>query len=84
FPLDFTFADFELLILNQKVSNLLLKNEVQSIPIKINGYTSEKPHFLTTILNGIDCVDEEKSVFDKWESGNDIRPDKAGHYKTFL
>ncbi len=83
FPLDFTFADFELMILNEKVSNLLRKDEVQLIPININRYTSKKPYFLTTVINEIDCVDEEKSVFDKWELNNDIRPDKAGQYKTF-
>jgi hypothetical protein len=83
FPLDFTFADFQLMILNEKASSLLNKDEVQLIAVNINGYISRSPYYLTTIINEIDCVDEEKSIFDRWEIDNDIRPDKAGQYKTF-
>ncbi|MBN8652638.1 MAG: hypothetical protein J0L67_14495 [Cytophagales bacterium] len=83
FPIDFTFADFELMILNEKAANLMSKDDVQFIPVAVNGCTSGNPYYLTTIINEIDCVDEEKSVFDRWELDNDIRPDKAGQYKTF-
>ncbi|HEV8512967.1 MAG TPA: DUF1629 domain-containing protein, partial [Cyclobacteriaceae bacterium] len=83
FPIDFNMADFELLIVNEKTANLFSKEEVQLIPIKIKGYTTKNPYFLVTLINELDCVDEEKSVFDKWEPNNDVRPDKAGQYKTF-
>lgn len=82
-PLDFTMADFELLVVNEKVTDLIDKDEIQLIPIKISGYTSENPYYLMVIKNQVDCVDEEKSDFDRWEINDPIRPDKAGQYKTF-
>jgi hypothetical protein len=82
-PLDFTMADFELLIVNSKVANLVDKEEVQLIPLKVDGFKSEEVYYLMIVKNEFDCVDEEKSSFDKWEPNNSIRPDKAGQYKTF-
>ena len=31
----------------------------------------------------IECVDETKSIFVKWEKDDPIRPDKAGEYESF-
>jgi hypothetical protein len=82
--LDFNMADFELLIINEKVASLLNKEEVQLIPIKVDKLKSKVPYFLMVVKNAIDCVDEEKSQFMKWEPGNKIRPDKVGEYENFM
>jgi hypothetical protein len=82
-PLDFTMADFELLVVNNKVAELMDKAEVQRISLKIAGYTSVNPYYLMTLKNGVDCVDEEKSDFDRFEVDDPIRPDLAGQYKSF-
>jgi hypothetical protein len=81
-PLDFTMADFELPIVNEKVAGLLDSDEVQLIPVLIKKFEESQQYFLMVIRFRIACVDEEKSVFDKWEPGNSIRPDLAGNYKS--
>lgn len=82
-PLDFTMADFELLIVSEKTASLMNQDEVQLIPVQIKEDTPKRNYYLMTIKNEIDCVDELNSVFDKWEINDPIRPDKAGQYKTF-
>lgn len=83
-PLDFTMADFELLIVNEKVKNLISEEEVQFIPIKLETDPNSKINYYLMVVNKeIECVDESKSVFVKWEKDNPIRPDKAGEYKSF-
>ena len=81
-PLDFTFADFGILIVNEKTANLFNDNEVQLIPIRLKGYKNINKYFVMVVKNVLDCVDENKSVFTKWEKDNPIRPDKAGQYKS--
>ena len=82
-PLDFSMADFELLIVNQRTADLFNPEEVILIPINIKGYDSKSIYFLMCIKYEVDCVDEEKSTFDKWMENDSIRPDKAGQYKMF-
>lgn len=53
-------------------------DEVQLFPVKVPG-TTEK-YYILVIKNALDCVDEERSDFEKFEPGNDIRPDLAGEY----
>lgn len=78
---DFNLADFELFIVNEKVKRLIQIDGVQFVPVDV---INEKENFFILVLNKeIDCVDEEKSIFDKWLDNDPIRPDKAGQYKTF-
>jgi len=80
-PLDFTMADFEILIVNEKVASIISgSNEVQLIPIKITGH-DQAVHYILVVINEVQCLDESRSEFEKWEVGNDIRPDKAGQYR---
>jgi hypothetical protein len=81
--LDFTFADFDLPIVNEKVAELMPQDDVQFLPVEIEGHVFFQKYFIMLIKNELDCVDETKSVFDRWEENNLIRPDKAGKYKTF-
>lgn len=82
-PLDFTMADFELLIVNEKTTALFNTEDVQLFEVKIEKFYSKEKYFLMTTRNENDCVDEEKSIFDTWEINNPIWPDLAGQYKTF-
>ncbi|RFZ84317.1 hypothetical protein DYU05_01440 [Mucilaginibacter terrenus] len=83
-PLDFTIADFELLIVNDKVKDLISEEEVQFIPVKLEAQPDVKLNYsLMVINNEIECVDENKSVFMKWEKDDLVRPDLAGEYEFF-
>jgi len=81
-PLDFTMADFELLIVNKRTATLFDSNDVQLFPVRIQNLPSKDTYFLMTLKNEHDCVDEKLSVFDKYQMDDPIRPDKAGEYKT--
>lgn len=81
-PTDFSMADFEVLVVNEKVKNLLSENEVQFIPTTIQSLSGIEQHYLIYIKNECDCIDEENSTFDKFQVNDPIRPDKAGQYKT--
>ncbi|MBK9413263.1 MAG: hypothetical protein IPN61_07510 [Bacteroidetes bacterium] len=80
-PLNFTMADFELLIVDEKTLQLFKKDEVMSIPVRIEGKENNLQYYILVIKDALDCVDEEKSVFDKWQIGSSIRPDKEGQFK---
>lgn len=79
-PLDITMAEFEILIGNEKVAAILDDNQVQKVPISINGII-EKKYFILVILHEVDCIDRNKSEFELWEENNPIRPDLAGKYQ---
>lgn len=82
-PLEFTMGEFELLIVNEKAAKIFDENEVQLIPLGIKHTKSNTKHFLLVIKNELDCIDKEKSEYDVWEEGNEIRPDLAGGYNGF-
>jgi len=81
-PIDFTFADFDVIIINEKLSKLLNLNEVQLIPIKIDR--NENNHFLMVTKLEFDCVDEQNSEFLKYEIDDIARPDLVGDYRNFF
>lgn len=80
-PLDFTFADFSVLIINEKVAAILPEDECQLLPLKIKGVKNKHIYFIAIIQKSIDCLDEKRSVFEKWKDDDPIRPDLAGQYK---
>ena len=83
-PIDFTMADFELLVINERVKNLISDEEVQFIPIKLEADPISKINYYLMVVNKeVECVDESKSVFVKWLKDDPIRPDKVGKYKSF-
>lgn len=83
-PLDLTMADFQLLIVNEKVKNLISEENVQFIPVKLEADTNSAINYYLMVVNKeIECLDESKSVFIKWLKDDPIRPDKAGKYKSF-
>ncbi|RFZ92854.1 hypothetical protein D0C36_15800 [Mucilaginibacter conchicola] len=82
--LDFTMADFELLVINERVKALLSDKEAQFIPVRFDEQAKvNNDHYLMVVNKDIDCVDESKSIFTKWAEDDPVRPDKAGKYKSF-
>lgn len=70
------------------VSNLV-KNVLVDLPglkflfVRVKGNNSSS-FFLMLIEKKLDCVDEKQSEFEKFETNDSIRPDKAGQYKGFF
>lgn len=81
-PLDFTFADFEVPIVNEKVALLLSKEDCQLLPVAVDGFDRGHLYFVSVILTAIDCLDEGRSNFEKFMINDAIRPDKVGEYKA--
>ena len=80
--MDFTLNDGEgVPIISQLFAECLREfmDDIQLLPLKVPGI-SEK-YYIMVIKNAIECVDENLSVFEKFEVGNDIRPDLAGDYQ---
>ena len=80
-PLDFTFADFEVLIVNDTVVSLLSEKDCQLIPVEVDNLHNDHTYFILVLLNTVDCLDENRSVFEKWQADDTTRPDLAGNYK---
>lgn len=68
-------------IVSEKFAECLsgYKDEVQLIPIKVPA--TKQPYFIMVITNTIDCVDESRSLFSKFEKDDKVRPDLAGEYR---
>lgn len=78
-----SFGAFDILYASGIMADRLLQvvgaDEIQLIPVAISGV--DDGFSIINVLQRIKCVDEEKSVFEKWLPGNSARPDKAGEYK---
>lgn len=59
-------------------------DEIAFIPVNVVGKQCEFEHFIMIIQTSIDCVDEERSAFEKYEVNDPVRPDKAGKYSGFF
>lgn len=68
-------------IISEKFAECLsdYKDEVQLIPVKVPD--AKERYFIMVIKNKIDCVDESKSIFSKFEKDDEVRPDLAGEYR---
>lgn len=60
----------------------LAGDEMQLIPVHVNDFDEDV--FIVNILNKIKCVDESRSLFEKWAPGNKERPDRVGEYKMIM
>jgi hypothetical protein len=78
------FAAFGIIFIEEKLGNLLaekLKSRIQLIPVEVIG--TDMKFVILNLLDEIECVDEVNSKFTKYEPGNQMRPDKVGHYRSF-
>jgi hypothetical protein len=57
---------------------------VRFLPIEVEGKTLQQSYFAMLIESIVDCVDESRSEFEKFEVGDRVRPDKAGQYRAFF
>lgn len=53
-------------------------------PVKIENKQVDQDYYIMIIETQIDCVDEERSKFQKYEYNDPVRPDKAGQYRSFF
>ena len=53
-------------------------------PVVIAGKEGKQDYFVMIVETQIDCVDEEKSDFEKFENNDPVRPDLAGEYRGFF
>ncbi|MHA3916281.1 imm11 family protein [Halovulum sp. GXIMD14793] len=53
-------------------------------PVKIENKQVTQEYFVMIIETQIDCVDETKSEFQKYEVNDPVRPDRAGEYRSFF
>jgi len=53
-------------------------------PLIFGNRTVENDYFLMITEDQVDCVDEEKSTFEKFTEDDPVRPDLAGQYDTFI
>lgn len=53
-------------------------------PVVVVGKEVKQDYFVMIVETQIDCVDEEKSDFQKVEINDPVRPDLAGHYRSFF
>ena len=68
-------------IVSEKFADILYEygQDIQLLPIKVVGYTGR--YYVLVVTNGLDCIDERRSEYEKYRKGNKIRPDLAGEYK---
>ncbi|WP_236215190.1 imm11 family protein [Metapseudomonas otitidis] len=53
-------------------------------PVEIEGKHVIQDYFLMIVETQIDCVDEERSDFSKYDFSDPVRPDMAGDYRSFF
>lgn len=84
-PVNFTFGEFDIIIVDEKTKQLFPQDEVQFFPVEIiltQGIHKPEKYYIMTIINEIDCLDKNLSSFDVYAKDDPIRPDLAGNYKT--
>lgn len=55
---------------------------IKFIPVTLNGYLNE--YFVMIIDDMVDCVDEVRSKYQKFEVNDPVRPDRAGSFRAFF
>jgi hypothetical protein len=76
--LDFTFADYGMPVINQRIADFLkaiCADEIQLFSASVDGSAQE--HFILNILNLKDCMDMTHSVYDLWKEADNV-PENVG------
>ncbi len=82
-PLDFTETDgVNIPIVSEAFAECIYEfiGEIDLIPIFIPD--AKGRYYVLVVKNLVDCVDEQKSDFKKFQENDDIRPDLAGEYSV--
>ena len=57
---------------------------VELLRVNIEKKSKLNEYFVLSVTNEIDCVDEDKSIFTRFEDNDPVRPDKSGQYRAFM
>lgn len=72
-------------IVSEKVRvELLCFPEVIFVPLMLNKEDCQTAYYAMVVKEKIECVDESSSQFQKFETNDPVRPDKAGEYRGFM
>ncbi len=53
-------------------------------PVAVAGEQAHDRYYVMIVETQLDCVDESRSAFKKYEVHDPVRPDRAGEYSVFL
>lgn len=53
-------------------------------PVRVRGIKQKNPYFILHVWDEVDCVDEDRSEYEKFEINDPVRPDLAGRYSCFF
>ena len=82
-PLDFTFAAFDIPIVNARAATLireLVPEGVQFLPVVVGGQS--EPYFILNTLRVVKCIDEKASSEVQFWTPEDEQPERVGEYSA--
>jgi uncharacterized protein DUF1629 len=82
-PLDFCWAAFGILVVNERFVRLferLAVRDVQFIPARVEGH--EGPYFILNPLRVIRCIDDARCEEVRYFQPEDGQPEKVGEYRV--
>lgn len=84
--IDFTYTEtYVVPIVSSKLRMLLAEvKNIRFVPVQPLGKECNFEYFVMIVDEIIDCIDEEKSHFEKFQNDDPIRPDMAGQYSAFF
>ncbi|MCU0393680.1 MAG: hypothetical protein MUE81_21410 [Thermoflexibacter sp.] len=83
---DFSLAGYAgVPVVSEKIKESLIEfDEIQFIPVKIVGKNVYCDYFILYTKYEIECVDEDKSEYKKFQVNDIVRPDKVGQFRAFF
>ena len=83
---DFTItATYGLPIVSSKIRREFVDlPELTFVPVSVVGRSCHTQYYVMVTKRTVDCVDEEKSEYQKFEENDPVRPDLAGEYRAFF
>ena len=84
--MDFTLTEtYGIPVVSSRIKEALGDLEdVSFLELDVLEGNTQGSYFAMVTLKRIDCVDERRSEFQKFEENDPVRPDKAGHYRGFM
>lgn len=84
--MDFTYTEvYGLPVVSERIKRAISEfSGLHFIPLHIVNRVCDGNYYLMVVSNVVDCVDENKSIFRKFELNDPVRPDKAGQYRAFI
>lgn len=84
--MDFTFTEcYRVPVVSLKVKKALEDfHGLSFVPVRINGKICSTDYFILIVNDVVQCVDEKRSEFQKFEENDPVRPDKSGEYRAFM